>query len=173
MDPPKKKFKKTNKPCFVMYTDEEIQQKQDANKNKNTTKAEERANNAFQKFLQQTGKANLEYWNYDEEELDNMLCKFYYKARKDPDSDYDSAEDDKQRSNLMYSANTMKNFRYSINRILKTKGHLYDIMNKQTLSFKKSQQAFINSQKELKQLGKAEIHSAPEISEDGKFFVFI
>ena len=68
----------------------------------------------------------------------------------------------------MYSANTMKNFWYALNRILKFKGHEYDIMNKHSLSFKKSQQAFLDSQKELKALGKAEVHSAPEITEEGK-----
>ena len=170
MEPPKKKVKKSDKQRFVLYSDKEIKDKQEANKNKNTTKTEDRANNAFQKFLKQIGKTDLDYWNYDEEELDNMLCKFYYGARKDPDSDYDSDSDDPQKTRLMYSANTMKNFRYSINRVLKSKGHLYDIMSKNTLSFKKSQAAFVDSQKELKSLGKAEIHSAPEISEDGNFF---
>ena len=41
-------------------------------------------------------------------------------------------------------------------------------MNKNPLSFKHSQQAFIDSQKELKALGKAEIKSVPEITEEGK-----
>ena len=50
---------------------------------------------------------------------------------------------------------------------LKFKGHEYDITNKNSLSFKKSQLAFLDSQKELKVLVKAEVHSAPEISEDG------
>ena len=40
-------------------------------------------------------------------------------------------------------------------------------MEKNTLSFKRSQQAFTDSQKELKELGKAEIHSAPEIKQEG------
>ena len=72
----------------------------------------------------------------------------------------------------MYTANTMKNFCYSLNRILKRKGHLYDIIHKNTASFKKSQQAFLDSQKELKSLGKGVINLTPEISEDGKQVTF-
>ena len=59
----------------------------------------------------------------------------------------------------MYSANTMQSFRYALNQILKFKGHEYD----NTTSL-----AFLDSQKELKVIGKAEVYSAPEISEDGK-----
>ena len=153
-----------------MYSDKEIHPKQ--HNNKNTTKTEEHANNVFQKFLQQLGKDNLEYWYYHEEELDKILAKFWYGAYKDPDSDYESDPEDPQKISLMYCANTMKNFQYSLNRILKSKGHLCDIMTKSTLSFQKSQKAFVDSQKELKTLGKAEIHSAPEILEGRTYNIF-
>ena len=96
----------------------------------------------------------------------------WFGARKDPDSDYESDPDDPQKKKLMYSANTMKNFGYALNHILKNKGHLYDIMSKNTLSFKKSQQAFADSQKELKELRKAQIHSALKITEEGKKLLF-
>ena len=167
MEPVKKK-KKTEKSKLIVYTDDEIKAKQDAGKNKNTMKTEERADRAFCRFLQQCGESNLEYWNYEEPELDSFLLKFWFGARKDPDSDYESDSKDPDRKELMYSANTMRSFRYAINRILKFKGHEYDIMNKHSLSFKKSQQAFFDSQKELKALDKVQVHSAPEINEDGK-----
>ena len=77
----------------------------------------------------------------------------------------------------MYSANTMKNFWYALNRILKSKGHLYDIISPSSLSFRRNQKAFTASQKELKQCGKAQIKSKQEITKDGKplhsFIVFI
>ena len=167
MAQPKKKLKlSTNK--SVVFSDDQIKQKQQAGKNLNTTKTEERADRAFRNFLSQCGEVNLDYWRYEEPELDNYLSKFWFGARKNPESDYESDNDDPERQNLMYSANTMKSFRYSLTRILKQKGHEYDIMNKNSLSFKRSQQAFMDSQKELKALGKAQIHSAPEISEEGK-----
>ena len=169
MEPPNKK-KKTVKHKFVIYSDAEIKAKQEARKNRNTTKTEERADRAFRRFLSQCGETDLNYWNYTEPDLDAYLSKFWFGARKDPDSDYKSDNEDPERKQLMYSANTMKNFRYALNRILKFKGHEYDIMNKHSLSFKKSQQAFLDSQKELKALGKAEVHSAPEITEQGTKF---
>ena len=167
MEPPKKKSKPSVSKS-VIYTDDQIKEKQKAGKNLNTTKTEERADRTFRKFLAQCGESNLEYWSYEEPELDNYLSKFWFGARKTADSDYESDSEDPERHNLMYSANTMKSFRYSLNRILKEKGHEYDIMNKNSLSFKRSQQAFLDSQKELKSLGKAEIHSAPEITEQGE-----
>ena len=127
--------------------------------------------------MQQAGKDNLDYWYYEEDDLDIMLEKFWFGARKDPDSDYDSDADDPQKTQLMYSANTMKNFWYALNRILKSKGHLYDIISPSSLSFRRNQKAFTASQKELKQCGKAQIKSKQEITKDGKplhsFIVFI
>ena len=166
MEPPRKKLKgKSNR--FVLYSEDELKSKHDASINKNTKHSEERANTSFRKFLAQVGKTDLDYWLYEEDELDIMLEKFWFGARKDPDTDYQSDNDDSQKTKLMYSASTMRNFRYSLNRILKSKGHLYDIINQQSLSFRHSQNAFIASQKELKQLGKAQVHSATEITEEG------
>ena len=167
MENPTKK-RKTERSKFIVYTDDLIKAKQIAGKNKNTTKTEERADRAFQKFLTECGEQDTDYWNFTEPDLDSFLSKFWFGARKDPDKDYESNTDDPEKQSLMYSANTMRSFRYSLNCILKSKGHEYDIMNKHSLSFKKSQQAYLDSQKELKALGKAEVHSAPEITEDGK-----
>ena len=165
---PQPKRQKVNKPKFVVYSDEEIKRKQEAGKNRNTTKTEEHADQSFCRFLSQCREEDLQYWNYSESDLDAYLSKFWFGARKDPDSDYESDENNPDHKELMYRANTMKNFRYALNCILKFKGHEYDIMNKHSLSFKQSQQAFLDSQKELKALGKAEVHSAPEITEQGK-----
>ena len=80
----------------------------------------------------------------------------------------DEEDNDPQMKNRMYSANTLKNFRYGLNRILKSKGHLYDIIHKKTTSFIGSQKAFADALKELKAEGKAEIKSYPEIDEEGQ-----
>ena len=45
MEPPSKKQR------FVLYSEEELQNKHEASRNYNTTKSEEQANSAFQKFL--------------------------------------------------------------------------------------------------------------------------
>ena len=167
MEPPHKKVKPNEKPHFVLYSDEELQRKHDASKNINTTRSEERANSVFQKFLQQAGKKDLNYWYYDEPELDQMLEKFWFGARKDINLDTYNEAGDCETEDSFYSANTMKNIRYSLNRILKNKGHLYDIINTSNMSFKHSQKAFFTSQKDLKERGKGQIYSAPEITETG------
>ena len=74
-----------------------------------------------------------------------------------------------EKMDKLYSTNTLPSFRYSLNRILKHKGHLYDITTKGT-SFMKSDEAFKVALKELKEQGKAEVHSHPEICKDGKKF---
>ena len=171
MEPQKKRLKTISK--NIVYSEEQIQAKQQGQKNRNTIKTQERANCAFRRFLDECGEKDLDYWNYEEPELDSYLSKFWFGARKSPNSDYESDQDDSEKTKLMYTANTMKNFRYSLNRILKEKGHQYDIIYENSLSFKKSQQAFLDSQKELKSLGKGEIKSAPEITEEGTINVIV
>ena len=100
--------------------------------------------------------------------MDTYLCKFWFGPRKDPDKDFESDSDDPEKQELMYLANTMHSFSYSLSRILSSKDHEYDIMHKSSLSFKKSQQAIIGRQKELKSLRKAEIKSTPVIAEQGQ-----
>ena len=109
MEPQKKKTK-VERNQFVVYSDDQMKEKHEAGHNKNTTKTEERANRAFQKFLRQCGETNVDYWYYKEPELDCYLSKFWFGARKDPDSDYESDNDDPERTNLMYSVNTMRSF---------------------------------------------------------------
>ena len=69
----KKKLKTISK--NVVYTEEQIQAKQVGQKNKNTIKTEERANPAFCQFLKQCRESDLDYWNYEEPELDSYLSK--------------------------------------------------------------------------------------------------
>ena len=58
-----------------------------------------------------------------------------------------------------------------LNRILNSKGHLYDITDKKTASFKKSQQSFTDAIKELKANGKGDVESYPEIQESGRYLM--
>ena len=159
----------------VVYTDEELEEKCKKQKNKNTLKSETTTTNAFQKFLLATGveKENLDFWNYSEEDLDKFLAKFWFGARKNiPDDDSDAEDfesnDDKHAKDCMYSASTLINFQYGINRVCKKNGYHHDIHAKETGVFKKSKEAFSDALKELKDEGKAEIKSHREITEDGK-----
>ena len=149
--------------------DEQLELKTKLSKNDNTEKSERRAHSAFTKFLiaMNVPEDQVDYWNYTEPELDNYLAKFWFGARKDTDTDDDDSQQDPEMKQRMYKANSLKNFRYGLNRVLKSKGHLYDITDKKTASFVKSQQAFSDAIKELKAEGKAQVDSYPEILEEG------
>ena len=161
---------------FIVLDDEELEQKTKKCKNYNTEKSEARADSAFRKFLMamDVPEDKTDYWNYTEPELDNFLAKFWFGARKGIcDEENESQEEDPQLKQRLYKANTLRNFRYGLNRILKNKGHLYDIASKNTASFMKSQQAFTDAIKELKSEGKGDVDSYPEIEEEGKTYMHL
>ena len=165
---------KTNKRKLLQdlqLSDDQLEKRLKEGQNKNTVKSERKADKAFTRFLTANGAEGLEYWYFDEPELDNWLAKFWLCVRKD-ENDSDSEEEsqdtpqDPQKTSLMYSANTLRSFRYGLNRILRSKGHLYKITEKGT-SFIKSDEAFKLALQELKKEGKAEVHSYPEITDQG------
>ena len=159
----------------IIFSDEELEEKSKKQKNKNTQKSEITATNAFQKFLLAAGvdEANIDFWNYSEEDLDKFLAKFWFGGRKidltEENSDEEDFENsDKNATHPMYLANTLINFQYGLNRVCKSKGHQHDIHAKDSSGFKKSKEAFTNALKELKKEGKGDIKSHPEIVEEGK-----
>ena len=158
--------------CFLLINDEEFQAKTKKLKNDNTEKSKQRAHRAFTNFLIAMGvkQEDTDYWNYTNPELDMYLAKVWFGARKETSETKGpgDAEHDDNLSDTMYKANSLRNFKYGLNRILRAKGHLYDITNKQTASFQKSQQAFLHAMKELKEQGKANVDSYTEITKEGR-----
>ena len=152
-------------------SDKDLEIKTKKCKNENTYKAEKRADKAFIKFLVAMGvdETDTNYWNYSEPRLDEYLAKFWFGVRKEDADDQETSESDPQMKERLYKANSLRNIRYSLNRVLKSKGHLYDITNKNTASFQKSQKAFNDAIKELKAEVKGDVKSHPEIEETGKF----
>ena len=152
-------------------TDDELEEKSKKSKNDNTIRCEQRTDKAFRNFLLGNGcdQNDLDYWYFSEPRLDKYLSKFWFCARKNITCEEDSQEEDPELKQQSYKANSLRNFRYSLNRILKQKGHLYDITDKRMASFQKSQQAFVDAIKELKENGKADMDSYPEIEETGTF----
>ena len=122
--------KKTN---FVVYSDEQLKAKQDAGKNKNTTRQKnmqtEPSENSCLVVVKQILNTGLMkslnqiaiYLNFGLELEKTQIMEHYYEM----DSD------DPDRTTLMYSANTMRSFCHAMNQILKLKGHWYDILYKQ------------------------------------------
>ena len=72
----------------------------------------------------------------------------------------------------MYSANSLKNYRFALNRIIKSRRQL-DITAKSNTQFSKSQQAFANAIKEFKKQGKVKQKVKHEITEADVLFVYI
>ena len=89
MEPQRKKQKIK---CIV-YTDEELIKKQEAGKNRNTTKTEERARPRRSVDFSTAMWPNqaVEYWNFMKN-LNSILfyLSFGLEPGKDPDSDYES-----------------------------------------------------------------------------------
>ena len=151
----------------IVITDEDLEKKLITGKNLNTVKSEKKADKAFRNFLTANGCTNTDYWYFEEPELDNFLAKFWLCTRKEEQSDSEESDnDDPEKKNKKYSANSIRSFRYALNRILRNKGHLYNITEKGT-SFRKCNEAFKVALKDLKSEGKAEVKSYPEITEDG------
>ena len=157
---------------FLILDDEGLENKNKKAKNVNTEKSDMHAHRAFTKFLEAYGKEgeDLEYWNYTASELDNYLAKFWFGAHKEtPEKDAEESNKDGLTS-TMYTANTLRNFRYALNRILKKKNTIFDLISKDNISFHKSNSAFENAIAELKKEGKGDVKSKKEITKDGKVF---
>ena len=161
------KRKKEGLDQFVLLSDDDLNKRIKMGKNINTEKSEKKAHKSFTNFLVQLGCADLDYWLFEEPELDRYLAKFWLGLRKSEEEDMSEDEtSDGNKKKQLYSANSLRCFRYALNRLLKAKGHGYDITIKGT-SFLRSDEAFKVALKELKEEGKAEVQSYPEINEQG------
>ena len=146
MDPPPKKKRKPEKDNVqVIYTDQEVENKGQKVKNKNTLRGELHADKAFRRFLDQAGVSNTEYWTYPIDDLDKYLAKFYLGARKYATDDDPSPEEDPEQKSRKYLANTLKNVRYALNRHLHNLGKAFDIVHDKKELLPKSTKAFETS----------------------------
>ena len=79
MEPPNKKTK-SDKYKYAMYSEEEVKARPAAGKNIKTMKRKEQADRAVRKFLSEAGETNLDYWYYEEPELDSYASCFWFSA---------------------------------------------------------------------------------------------
>ena len=161
-------------PQDLTLTDQQLEKRLRDGQNENKVKSEAKAHRAFQSLLSPE-------WSHRSEtigilkslKLDNWLAKFWLcvcKEEDETDSESESQDQDPHRKSQMYSANTLQSFRYGLNRILRTKGpSVQKLLTKET-SFLKSDEAFKVVIKELKSEGKGQIHSHPEINEQGTVY---
>lgn len=153
--PPKKKKKKNILPDderFNLMDDEEHKKKRKTLINHNTVKADEKAQRLFIKWLTLRG-IHTDYWDLSVQELDDLLCKFYFEVRTEEGDNYKKS--------------SLGALRYGLNRCLHKKGYEFDIVH--GTEFKKSTAAYLDACKELKALGKAERESYKEIIPKGNY----
>ena len=93
-----------------MLSDDALDSKLQAGKNSNTEKSEKKAHKAFVNFLKQNGPTNLDYWYFEEPGLDKYLTKFWLGVRKSDIEDASDNEDDMDKKDRLYSANTLHSF---------------------------------------------------------------
>lgn len=148
---------------FKVLSNKDLKQKIINQQNENTVNSEKRADKAFKHFLTESGCDSNEYYFFEEKELCDWLSKFWFRARTIPDKENEEGE--------FYSVNTLRNFKYALNRILKKHGHEFDITK--SPNFKCAMDAFDNAVKELKEHGKGHVKSAEEITEDGKYCIVL
>ena len=67
--------------CFENFTEEEIKKKRKSTIPKATLKNNDKWDRAFRSYLQESGAENTQYWYYPDDELDKILCKFWFEAR--------------------------------------------------------------------------------------------
>ena len=113
---------------------------------------------------------NSEYWYYPEDELDNILCKFWFEVRTQHPGLDNNERDEALKKNQdpypeRYTIASLRNLRNGLSRCLTEHGKSIDLTNDS--AFKKSQKSFKDACKELKQLGKGHVASYPEIQHAG------
>ena len=96
---------------------------------------------------------------FEKKELAEWLSKFWFAAR---------TQDIKNLQ--MYTVNSLKSFKYGLNRLLKKKGHEYDITK--SPNFATCMDNFDLACKELKANGKAFVKNYEEIEDEGKYKLF-
>lgn len=133
-------------------SEEEIVALKERIHNENTEKADKKTEKAFLGFLSvQQNVTDMEYWLYEPEERDKLLCKFWYEIKTSEGENY--------------CISSLKHIQYGLNRVLKKKGHNYSIIK--SLQFAKSQQCLNKACANLKKFGQGYVVPYKEIKPAG------
>ena len=119
-------------------------------RNQNTLKSDLKCERVLVKYLLAKGISE-EYWLMNEPDLNKLLSKFWFEVQ--------TQEGEK------YTVCSLAHLWYGINRMLKRKGHEYDIVH--SSSFTGCQSAFSDACKELKEEGLGVVNSYKEIEPKG------
>ena len=161
-------------------SDEEIATKLGKYTPKSTERSNKNAHSIMVKYLEECNYENTDYLHYSVEELNKILCKFWFAIRKqkkpsktdkvsnincDTEAE-DSLASEENDDELLYSKATLENIRHALNRNLQESGRHIDIITDH--DFIECNKAYKDACKELKAKGKAVVKSYPEIVHAGK-----
>ena len=139
----------TCKKRFAEFTHEEIVEKRQKTVPISTVRANKKAQNLLDSYVQEKGLPVIDYHNITAPKLDEILSKFYLEARTTA-GDY-------------YKTASIQNFRHGINRLLNSPPYNRDIDIIKGPEFHESCNTYVTAVRELKSMGKGEVKHYPEI----------
>ena len=139
-------------------TDDFVTKKHFELQNKDTKRAERAAEKAFNDYLVSIEAEDFEFWNFEVDFLDNLLCKFWFAVRQ-------TEIDEETKKPKHYKVGSLKSLCYALNRVLKERGKKYDIIFDPL--FNGSQTAFADACKDLKAKGLGFVKPTDEILPNG------
>ena len=153
-----------------MFSDDEIAAKRGKYMPAATIRSNKNAHAIMVKYLEECEYENTDYLHYPFDELNKVLCKFWFAIRKQkkPKNLTNSDNDD----DGLYSKATLENIRHALNHNLQESSRAIDIITDH--EFIESNKCYKDACKELKAKGKAVVKSYPEIIHSGmyhKYFI--
>ena len=158
-----------------LHSDENVVEKRGKYTPKSTTRSNNNAHRIMFKYLEECGYENTDYIHYPTQELNSILCKFWFSIHKQPKKDSKKRSIECFTENIdpndndnegLYSKTTLENIRHALNRVFQDNRRPIDIITEH--DFIESNKAYKDACKELKAKGKAVVKSYPEIVHAGK-----
>ena len=125
---------------------------------KNTKKNDKAAERQLKEYLAVKQCDDVDFWNFSKQDLDNHLSHFWFATRQ-------NKVDEVTKEPKKYRVQSMKTMRYALNRVLREHGCTFDIIT--DCEFRKSQIAFSDCCKELKEEGYGFVTPTDEILPEG------
>ena len=143
---------------FDVVKDKILEEKHIKVQKKNTKKNDRAAERQFCEYLSLQECDNTRFWEFTKEDLDHYLSLFWFATRQ-------NKIDEATQECKKYKVQTIKTMQYTLNRVLREHGNAFDIITDS--GFRKSQTAFTDYCKELKEEGYGYVKPTDEILPEG------
>ena len=155
---------------FESFTEEEIKQKRRNTIPNSIIKINIKWEKVFREYLTEKRCRSTEYCYYPDDELDSLLCHFWFEVRTQK-SELTVEEKNEAKSNNRdlyperYTIASLCNLQNGLTRCLQDHSRNINLTNDP--KYKNSQNAFKDACKDLKNLGKGQVKSYPETDHAG------